>query len=283
MSAPWLLDHAPYTPFLEPRTARPPGLSPLGRLPLVSRDADFEAQMAERARLLSEVPQDVLACLTEGCAPASELLALVAGQTGRAPADPSHPLESLGHMVAEDWCLLLPDPAAGEYRLVAAVLCFPSRWRLAEKLGRPLTAIHDPVPDYAGSLARRVNRVFETLVAGRALWRANWLIHATPELHLPMDMEDKRSPERSFDPGADPAAPLYLRTERQTLTRLERSGAVAFGIKTSITPLERLSVPELRALRAQWAALTPEEIDYRARSDLHAAALETLERLAGVA
>ena len=33
-------------------------------------------------------------------------------------------------------------------------MCFPAGWRLAEKAMRPLTAIHDPVPDYDADIAR---------------------------------------------------------------------------------------------------------------------------------
>ncbi|MEZ5865467.1 MAG: DUF3445 domain-containing protein [Geminicoccaceae bacterium] len=32
------------------------------------------------------------------------------------------------------------------YRLVGAFVAFPSRWSLAEKIGRPMPAIHAPVP-----------------------------------------------------------------------------------------------------------------------------------------
>ena len=40
----------------------------------------------------------------------------------------------------------------------AAALCFPSRWRLQNKIGKPLSAVHAPVPHYADRLARPVDR-----------------------------------------------------------------------------------------------------------------------------
>jgi hypothetical protein len=289
---PWLLDHAPHAPFMEPRTARPPGLMPLSEGALVTADPDFAAQMALREALLAGRREVVLGCPAEGRAPADELLAHVAGAAPRAAGfgcegdlwhrpdgaalriDRADPLASLGRMVAEDFCLLLPDAASGEYRLVAAVLCFPSRWLLSEKLGRPLTAIHDPVPDYDATLARRVNRVFETLREGRALWRVNWLVHATPELHLPLGLSDKLVAE------ADPREGLYLRTERQTLTRLPETGAVAFGIKTSVCPLEALTPEQAGALARALAALDPEVVAYRSGAAAHALAIDRLASLA---
>ncbi len=270
--APWLLDHAPYTPFMEPRTARPPGLMPLNELPLTSRAPDFAAQLAERHRLLSAHPERVLACLEAGVAPAAELAAdLGCGGTGLAA------LRTLGETYVEDWCLLDADPDRDEYRLVAAVLCFPSRWSLAEKIGRPLTEIHDPVPDYAGQLARRVNRVFEALRPGRGLWRVNWLVHATAALHLPKAAAVKTAQVAVPSPDA----PLYLRTERQSLTRLPQTGAVVFGIKTSICPLEALKPSEAAALATALGALDGATIRYRAGADLQRAALARLGEIAG--
>ncbi len=128
---------------------------------------------------------------------------------------------------------------------MAAVLCFPSRWLLSEKLGRPLTPIHSPVPGYAAEVARRVNRVFEALRADRPLVRVNWTVQPTPELFLPQSETVK-----SAGPAPATSGPFHLRTERQTLVRLPRTGAVAFGIKTSVTPVDRLS-PAVAAGLAQ--------------------------------
>ncbi len=289
---PWLLDHAPHTPFLELRTARPPGLSPLGELPLALAGADFAAQMAERARLLATARATCIAALPESAAPARELLdhvmAAMSGREGfrcegaiwrradgaRVTPDPGDPLGALGAMTAEDWCLLLPDAAAGEYRLVGAVLCFPSRWSLAEKLGRPLTAIHAPVPDYDAALARRVNRVFEALRPERPVWRVNWLVHPTAELHLPLEEGEKSAGT------AGAAERFYLRVERQTLTRLPETAAVAFGIRTRVTPIEALTPAVADGLAAALGALDAETIGYRSGADLQRAALARLEAIA---
>ena len=47
-----------------------------------------------------------------------------------------------------------PECADGPV-FTAGVLCFPSRWRLMEKIGKPLSAVHGPVPLYADRLAGR--------------------------------------------------------------------------------------------------------------------------------
>jgi hypothetical protein len=255
-----VLDHAPYLPFMEPRAARPPGLSPLDLREWTVRHADFVAQIAYRRWLLAERPQDVLAALPEGEEPALELLERLLAHLGAArPLTDEErfcALTAIGRLVAEDFCLLVPDAASGEYRLAAAVLCFPSRWMLSEKLGRPLTPIHDPVPGYARGLVVRVNRVFEALHPERPLVRVNWSVHPTSELFLPQKEKHKSSNE-------DSSGPYYLRTERQTLARLPRTGAVAFGIKTSVTPVERLPAPAARGLAAALAALDEGMVAYK--------------------
>jgi len=279
-----LLDHAPYALFAEPRTARAPGLMPLAGQPLIVVLPDYAAQMAMRARLIAAWRAVVHALLPEAAAPARELfdtvLAAAAAHPGfvreggdwarpdgvRVAPQREDPLAGLGLLVAEDWCLMLADAASGEYRLAGAVLCFPSRWSLAEKLGQPLTAIHGPVPDYDATLARRVNRVFEALRPGRGLWRVNWLVHPSAEPHLP----------GKDAPGVEDGR-LYLRTERQTLIRLPETGAVAFGIKTSICPLEALTPEQAAALARELAALDAAAIAYRSGGDIHARALEVLE------
>ena len=60
--------------------------------------------------------------------------------------DRGDPMGTLGHLVQEDLCLM--EKRGEEHVLTAAVLCFPASWRLADKIGRPLEAIHVPVPEY---------------------------------------------------------------------------------------------------------------------------------------
>lgn len=265
-SAGHLLDHPRYAPFLEAGPHRLPGLRPLDPAGWLVVDPDYPAQMRERERLLAERHATVVDSLPDTAPACRELLddALrylqrrddfrcgperVIRPDGReVPIDGDAPLSTLGRLFAEDFCLLQPAAADGPYRLTAAVLCFPAGWRLADKLGRPLTAIHDPVPHYDAPLAARVDRVFASLRVGRPAWRSNWLLRPTATLF--------ETPGGRRTPDADRDWRRYfLRTERQTLLRLPRSGAVVFGIKTSICPLGALDDGALRALYRALLAL----------------------------
>jgi len=288
-----VLDHAPFTPFDHPRTAGPPGLSPMDPADWIVVHGDYAAQMRYRAEILARHPDVVLAMSPVARDAADELLAeilahltarpdfQVAGDRVTRPdgavvtVDPACPLETLNRLTAEDWCLMLADPDCGEYRLQAAILCFPARWLLAEKMGHPLTVIHDPVPEYDATLARRVNRVFEALRVGRPIVRANWIIHTDPELYLPIGRETKRVARTRGD------GPLYLRTERQTLVRLPRTEAVVFGIKTSVTPVAALDPATLGVLTDAFAHKLEVETADGDSADDRRRTLARLRELAG--
>ncbi|MDR2983200.1 MAG: DUF3445 domain-containing protein, partial [Nocardiopsaceae bacterium] len=73
------------------------------------------------------------------------------GETWDIAASALHPLDLAGRLVAEDLCLMQASDH-NDYRLVGASLCAPNRWRLDDKLGQPLDAIHAPVPGYGQAL-----------------------------------------------------------------------------------------------------------------------------------
>lgn len=238
---------------------------PLDPADWLETGADTPGQMAYRGELLDTARGVVLAALPESDEAQAELRDAVAAHTGGAVPDDPSPLGQVGRMVQEDFCLLQQRAEDAEYRLTGAILCFPSRWSLAEKLGHPLTHIHGPVPDYTDDLARRVNRLFEGVRVGKPLWRANWTVHPTDELHQPSG--DWRQAEEG---------PLHVRVERQTFLRLPRSRAVVFGIRTYVDPLTALTGAQAVALREAIAPLGADEIDYRGGTDLHRATLEAL-------
>src|SRR5690606_21475830 len=107
-----------------------------------------------KRRLFAERPGDVFAKEPATREAQQEVADLVAahmaahfpqiGMPAPDPADP--PLKTASLMVQED--LVLMRKGDDGWRLAAASLCFPSSWSLAEKFGRPLTAIHEPVPGF---------------------------------------------------------------------------------------------------------------------------------------
>ena len=170
---------------------------PLARADWLLISDAYAAQMSERARLLDDRAGDVLACLPQAQTAAAELLEAVlhdlpelgfdVTQThvtcpdGRVVAlDRARPLRSLGLLVQEDFCILQKPQGSDEHVLTGAVLCFPSSWTLADKLGKPLLRIHAPVASYDAQMGARVQRMFDAIRPEQPLWRANLLRYTNP-------------------------------------------------------------------------------------------------------
>lgn len=238
--APILHDSLPFLVWMEPKLARLPGIQPLDMNDWLRIDEAYEAQMAERERLIATIPERVHALLPQAEDAAQELTAMIASRLpalgfrregtawrcpdGRLVRDAQEaPLINLGRLLQDDFCILQEGPQ-GSHILTGAILCFPASWTLAQKIGRNLIGIHDPVAEYDGNIARRVQRLFDAIHPDRPLWRANALAYADPALFQPRREGEARS-------AAD-AADGFIRSERQCLLRLTRTRAVVFSIHT---------------------------------------------------
>ncbi len=263
-------------------------------------DSRYKDDIAERRRLLAAHRADVL-----GFEPGSELaraetLRMVTEHltrvhpswfehhgatlrnhlTGEQWDSAAHePLELAGRLVQEDLCLIELSPEGP--RLTAAILCFPSRWRLREKLGRPLADVHGNVPLYADRLARPVDRFMAHVRPDHIAARLNWSVMDDPTLFQPTGKwrteQDASITERNAGER------LFLRVERQTLRRLPASGAVLFGIRVHVYPLaSAVLTPETAAaLASAVRALPPEMAHYKSLPMFQSALLAWLDRRAG--
>ncbi|WP_425230746.1 heme-dependent oxidative N-demethylase family protein [Sphingomonas sp.] len=169
----------------------------------------------------------------------------------------------------EDLCLLQPA-ADGQYRLTAGAVAFPTDWRLADKVGLPLTAVHAPIHGYAEQLADGVDHFFRTLPAGPVFGRANWFVVPTDAWrYLPTDDPAARFAHVTT---ANVGETLFVRCERQTIRRLPQTGALLFTIGIAVAPLDALSKAAVHKVAAGIAAQSAGEHERRA-APFYAAAL----------
>lgn len=269
-----------YLPF-EPAPWRPQmGLMALKLDDWIEIDDELVGILTHKRRILAARHDDAFAALPATEAAGAEVLTLLAehlprrfptvyprmgasiavaatGELIGLGAPGAHPLETAARLVPEDLCLL--RPVGDSYVLAAACLCAPSRWRLADKIGRSLADIHAPVPHYDAVLARPVERFFAKLAVDRPVWRLNWTIHDSADLYQPVP-----PPPRALG-TADFADGVFLRVERQTLRRLLQSGDVLFTIRTYIRALGQVAENKRDALRLAGAieGLPPEMRAYR--------------------
>jgi len=176
-------------------------------------------------------------------------------------------IERLALVVDEDVCYLQAD-TRDRYVLVAGCVCSPSHWRLTEKIGRPVADVHQHVPHYTRDLAARVDQFLGRLRPGSSVARRNWTVHETSERFEPFS-----PPPLDVPPGEQ-----WLRTERQTLTRLPRSGAVQFTIRTDMAQLATVPVEHRRRLADRLAAEPEELVAYRDLTERRPGLIEWLRQ-----
>ena len=255
-SDPILQDRLPHLPWIDPRTRRLPGILPVEGRDWLRLDEAYSPQMALRDRLIAAQAPVVHALLPEARPAAAELYAAVLDWLRDAPGfrlsettatrpdgvsvplDPDQPLLTLGRLVQEDLCLM--EREGEEYRLTGGILCFPASWSLSQKLGRPMTSIHDPVPVYDADIAKRVARLFDAIRPEQPLWRMNYLTYDDFVLHQPR-VEGERRPQ--------PSEHVFIRCERQCLLRLPVTKAVVFTIHTYVVDAGTVTPEDLAALR----------------------------------
>lgn len=138
------------------------------------------------------------------------------------------PLVEAAAQVPDDLCVLQLNPQTEQFCLVAASLCSPSYWALSDKLGLPLSAIHNPVPGLNAQLGARMHHFFQQMPQRQCFVRRNFFVHVQQELYQPQsDTTDYRQVSCNQ---------LMLRSERQSLLRLSEN-LVLFSIRVDLAPL----------------------------------------------
>ena len=293
-----------YAPFKAGPFRLSMGLMPLDLTDWIEPDAQCAVELKEKERLLTEQHDEVFAALPEAAPGSAEALALLVehlpgqfpevykrnghrldnlatGQRWEIHTTPLHPLDLAGRLVQEDLCLMQRQAHTQVYHLVGASLCFPTRWRLADKIGKPLNTIHAPIPGYAEQLATIMDKFFDRLKVEKPVWRLNWSLMDDPTLFQPTGhgrtgTNTDITPENAGDT-------LWLRMERQTLRRLPRTHDILFTIRVYVRPLAQLATRPDRAtqLAAVLRALPPSMRRYKSLPPFMEAVLTWLDRAAG--
>lgn len=277
-----------YLPHLDHPEVLQMGLSPLGESPWIETDndiGDYHRHKIEQRRRLGDgvyrARPDSLPAQRELAEMLSRHLCDDQGAQYRmegsgmhcvpggfsTPLDSPEPLWNCSLWVADD--LVLMTEIEGKYRLAAASLCSPSHWRLRDKFDRPLREIHDPIPDFHRVLTPRIDRFFDHLKPEHPVVRYNWSLQGDDRLNQGVDLKEAITPDTR----------LYYRSERQSLARLPRTGAVAFTIRVYLHRLESLArVPG--ALPALFSAIdsAPPALARYKGFDLYAPALASYRR-----
>lgn len=192
------------------------------------------ALVAERRHWLTSEPQTYAALLPAGEPLLGETIEAARSWSGftlpPARKSPWQKCLALGEFWEADYLLLKAD-AAGEIRLLGGCVCFPSSWRLSEKMGKPIEFIHGPVPGLNANIGPAIHKFLAGLKPGMASLRFNWGLSRSAELN--------QHPDRVL-PRLDASVTLdevWLRVEEQALVALPESGGILFGIRILNHPL----------------------------------------------
>lgn len=169
-------------------------------------------------------------------------------------------------LIQEDVALMI-EGTDGKYYFQAGAICIPGFWRMRDKIGMALDDIHisGNVPRFKEKLQTSMEKFFKRMPVDKPVIRNNYFMQICKSSSHVADAdveeedidpeelgwsESTNGPEDTFLHGhghaAQPAsylAPstLRLRTERQTLRRLPRTGAIVFGIRTYLFKIEELA------------------------------------------
>ena len=153
------------------------------------------------------------------------------------------PLELCERIVQEDLVLMRPpkENEEDQYAMAAAAVVF-SFSELKEKLGKPVTFIHAPVPGYEKFLKKTLHLTFKKLLkVERPMWRNNWGISPSGSLDEPLYGSEDATAQRQFkEPTREEIKAKFLKVEYQTIRRLPKSGYLLFTVKTMVDPLPAL-------------------------------------------
>ena len=214
----------------------------LPRENLFGNDTERDEQIRQKQHLFAHNHADIFAAFPSARPAGAEMLQMVCDHITSHHHAPlpnidhtKHPLEAAARLVPEDLLLLAPrrqnnseDPT---WHLEAAALAFPAHWVLAEKMGKPMQMIHQPVPHYDERLARPVDRFFTAMQIGPISSRMNWSLQIGRNLFTP------RRRSRTAASNNDDFHQLFLRIENQTLRKLPSTGYIVFTIRTHMLPM----------------------------------------------
>jgi hypothetical protein len=248
------------------------GLRPLDLADWIQIGDDYAEELAAKANVRDRHPETVFVALPRAAEACHEVLDAVvdhltvrwpddfrrtqAGVLNRLtgeeiPLDGSlHPLDAASRLVQED--LIVLTGLDGELVFAAGSVCFPNRWDLRSKLGRPLREVHAPVSGLNDQLGDPIDKFFARLTPERSFWRLGWGVLDSDDLYQPMDGTAAPRPDNPTPED------LVIRVERETLRRFSRTGCVLFTIRTYLSrAIELAAHPDHGPVIAEAIAAMP--------------------------
>ena len=157
---------------------------------------------------------------------------------------PEDPMTTSARLIQDDLAIMVEKEDTHYYLLAGAIL-LPGFWRLEDKFGMRLAEIHTSgdVPQYKEKLEKGMHNFFRRLQPEDPVLRNNYFIQVDDSLAWSHSIGPENSPGISWNTAAKNKAieNHFFRSERQSLRRLPRSGAVVFTIRTYFEPITEIA------------------------------------------
>ncbi|RYP91507.1 hypothetical protein DL770_002353 [Monosporascus sp. CRB-9-2] len=154
------------------------------------------------------------------------------------------PMQMCARLVQDDLAIMIEKPD-GQYYLLAGAIVLPGFWRIEDKYGMSLSEIHTSghVPQFREKLEKGMMNFFRRLKPEEMVARNNYFIQVDEDLGWSWSIGPEDSPDVSWDTAEKNRAieHHFFRSERQTLRRLPKSGAVVFTFRTYFHPIEEVA------------------------------------------
>ncbi|KAG0158393.1 Hsp70 family protein [Penicillium digitatum] len=201
--------------------------------------------------------------------------------SGRNPKEGfTEALEAAVRLTMEDLSILMMNKE-GEFYLAASASLFPTGWTVNQRIGWTISQLHGPVPLWHQQVGNSVSKFLARLTPESPMERSNYFVEVkgpnenlTETLYRPGSLCEK---ELSSPLPSD----ILIRRERQTFRRLPRTGAIVFGVKTYLTPLDELPMAELDNLAKEMKSWPDYVGEYKGRDVWGAKVLEYYRKQVG--
>ncbi|KPM34255.1 hypothetical protein AK830_g12312 [Neonectria ditissima] len=154
------------------------------------------------------------------------------------------PMAICARLVQDDLAIMIERPD-GQYYLLAGAILLAGFWRLTDKYGMSLSRIHTSadVPHYREKLETGMLKFFRRLKCDSFFTRNNYFIQVDDALAWSWSIggEDDATVSWSTAQEDKPIDNHYFRSERQSLRRLPKTGAVVFTVRTYFMPVTEMA------------------------------------------
>ena len=254
---------APYFPVEKGDFRLSMGLRPLREDSWIEIDDHYEADLALKAELVNNQRDSIVASIPSAHQAEQEALELTLQTLKKyfpervlQPVSDTNPLVQAALLVQED--LVIMQASENGFRLSSAVVCFPSASNLAEKVGRDMRHIHEPVPGLNDQIGNSIDLFFSNMKHEKIVVRYNWGLYDSDQLFQPGWLRNRQ--KRPTITASNIGEQIFLRVEKQTLQRLNARMDALFSIRIFNTPLsDAVAQPENTKLLLEAVTSMPDD------------------------